>query len=99
MFRSLRSRVVWSQVLPVLLVLPVMGLVLIYTIERQIMIPRLAQTLQGDSRLLAEITSAEYELWGNPVLFEQMVSRVQMDQAIEVMFLDNHGFLLYSSDP
>lgn len=99
MFRTLRSRVIWSQVLPILLVLPVMGIVLIYTLEKQILIPRLAQTLQGDSRLLAEITSAEFELWGNPILFEQMVSRVQLDPAIQVMFLDNHGYLLYSSDP
>ncbi len=98
MLRSLRSRLILSQIVPILLVLPVMGLVLIYTLESQFLIPKLTQTLQGDSHLLAEITSAEFELWGNPILFEQMVSRVKLDPSIEVMFLDDKGFLLFSSD-
>ena len=77
MFRSLRSRLILSQILPILLVLPIAGLVLVYTLESQFLIPKLAQTLLGDSRLLAEISSAEFELWGNPVLFEKMISAGQ----------------------
>ena len=98
MFRTLRSRLVWSQIIPLVLVLPIMGLALIYTLESQILIPKLANTLLGDARLLAEISSSEYELWGNPVLFERLISRVQFDTAINVMFLDANGNLLFSSD-
>jgi two-component system, OmpR family, sensor histidine kinase BaeS len=98
MFRTLRQRLIWSQIIPLLIVLPVMGLVLIYTLESQFLIPRLAQNLMGDARLLSEISSSEFELWGNPVLFENLISRVQLDSAIRVMFLDSDGRLLYSSD-
>ena len=48
--------------------------------------------------LLAEISSAEFELWGDPILFENLISRVKLDPDIKVMFLDGQGTLLFSSD-
>ena len=98
MFRTLRQRLVWSQILPLLVALPLMGLMLAYTLEEQIIIPQLAKNLVGNARLLAEITSAEYELWGDPLLFRKLISRVQLDPSIQIMFLDGQGDLLYSSD-
>src|SRR5512141_853268 len=98
MFRTLRQRLIWSQILPLLLALPLMGVLLIYTLEGQILIPQLAKNLVSNARLLAEISGAEFELWGDPILFENMVSRVQLDPDIKVMFLDGQGTLLYSSD-
>jgi len=76
-----------------------MGVLLIYTLEGQILIPQLAKNLVNNARLLAEISSAEFELWGDPILFESLISRIQLDPDIQVMFLDNNGALLYSSDP
>ncbi len=98
MFRSLRRRLIWSQILPLLLVIPIMGVTLVYAIEKQFIIPQLAENLLGDSRLLAEVSGAEFELWGDPVLFEQLISRVKLDPAIQVMFLDSSGRILFSSD-
>ena len=98
MFRSMRQRLIWSQILPLLISLPLMGVLLVYTLEGQILIPQLAKNLVSDARLLAEISRAEFELWGDPILFESMISRVQLDTDIQVMFLDGQGTLLYSSD-
>jgi signal transduction histidine kinase len=98
MFRSLRQRLIWSQILPLLITLPLMGVLLVYSLEGQILIPQLAKNLLSDARLLAEISSAEFELWGEPVLFQSMISRVQLDSDVQVMFLDGQGTLLYSSD-
>ena len=98
MFRTLRQRLIWSQILPLLIALPLMGVLLIYSLERQILIPQLAKNLVNDARLLAEISNAEFELWGNPILFESLISRVQLDPDIQVMFLDGQGALLYSTD-
>jgi signal transduction histidine kinase len=99
MFRSLRQRLIWSQILPLLLALPLMGVLLIYSLEGQILIPQLAKNLVSNARLLAEISSAEYELWGDPTLFQNLIARIQLDPDIQVMFLDGQGTLLYSSDP
>src|SRR5512140_2650016 len=99
MFRTLRQRLIWSQILPLLLALPLMGILLIYSLGGQILIPQLTKNLVSNSRLLAEISSAEFELWGDPVLFENLISRVQLDPNIQVMFMDGAGTLLYSSNP
>ena len=98
MFRTLRQRLIWSQILPLLLALPLMGALLIYTLEGQILIPQLAKNLVSNARLLSEISSAEFELWGDPILFESLLSRIQLDSDIQVMFLDGQGELLYSSN-
>jgi len=98
MFRTLRQRLVWSQIIPLLLALPLMGVLLVYTLEGQVLIPQLAKNLVGDARLLAEISSAEFELWGDPILFENLISRIQLNPDIKVMFLDGQGTLLFSSD-
>jgi signal transduction histidine kinase len=99
MFRTIRRRIIFSQFLTFLIVLPLMGILLIYGLESRFMIPKLANNLIGDARLLSEISSAEYELWGNPILFENLISRVQLDPSIKVMFLDSSGRPLYSSNP
>jgi signal transduction histidine kinase len=98
MFRSLRQRLIWSQIFPLLITLPLMGVLLVYSLEGQILIPQLAENLVSDARLLAEISSAEFEIWGDPILFERLISRVQLSPDIQVMFLDGQGALLYSSD-
>lgn len=99
MFRTLRQRLVWSQVLPLLLILPLMGVLLVYSLEGQVLIPQLAKNLVGNARLLAEISNAEFELWGDPILFENLISRVQLSSDIQVMFLDGRGRILYSNNP
>ena len=98
MFRTIQRRLVFSQFIPLLIMLPVMGIMLIIGIESRFIIPKFANNLLGDARLLAEISSAEFELWGNPILFEKLISRVQLDPSIKVMFLTPKGRPLYSSD-
>ncbi len=98
MFRSLRNRLLFSHILPLVLIIPITAVGLAYILETQVLMPRLAQNLVGDARLLAEISRTEYDLWGSPILFERMLSRVQLDPALRVMFLSPQGYLLYSTE-
>ena len=99
MLRSLRNRLLFSHILPLVIIIPLMGVGLAYVLETQVLMPRLAQNLVGDARLLSEISRNEYDLWGNPVLFERMLSRIQLDPSLRVMFLTPEGYLLYSTEP
>ena len=81
MFRSLRNRLILSHILPLIVVSLLTGTALIYVLETRFLLPRLADNLVGDARLLAEISRSEYELWGNPVLFGRMLDRVGLDPA------------------
>jgi two-component system sensor histidine kinase BaeS len=96
--RSLRNRLILSHILPLIVVTLLTGVALIYLLETRFLLPRLAQNLLGDARLLTEISRAEYELWGNPVMFGRMLDRVSLDPSVRVMFLSPGGQMLYSSD-
>jgi signal transduction histidine kinase len=99
MFRSLRNRLLFSHILPLMIIIPLMGISLAYVLETQVLLPRLAQNIESDAKLLTEISRAEYDLWGNPLLFASLLSRIQLDPSLRVMFLTPQGRLLYSTDP
>jgi len=98
MLRSLRNRLILSHILPLIIVTLLTGFALIYVLETRFLLPRLADNLVGQARLLAEISRSEFELWGNPVLFGRMLDRVGLDPAVRVMFLGPDGQMLYSSE-
>ncbi len=98
MFRSLRNRLILSHILPLIVVSLLTGMALVYVLETRFLLPRLADNMVGDARLLAEISRSEFDLWGNPVLFGRMLDRVGLDPAVRVMFLDPEGQMLYSSE-
>ena len=39
MFRSLRNRLILSHILPALLIIPVMGIAMLYVLETQLVLP------------------------------------------------------------
>lgn len=98
MFRSLRARLIISHVLPLVIILPLLGVGLVYLLEHNFLLPELAQNLMGNARLLGEISRSEYEIAGNPLLFARMISRVKLDPDIKVEFLSSSGRLLFSSE-
>lgn len=98
MLRTLRGRLLLSHILPLILVIPLIGVGLMYVLESRVLLPRLAQNITGNARLLAEISRTEYDVWGNPLLIQNMLSRTQLDPALRVMFLTPSGGLLYSTD-
>ena len=71
---SLRNRLVLSHIVPMLIMIPLVGIALVYLLETQVLLPQLAAKLVGDARLLNEITRSEYELWGNPYFFQDRKS-------------------------
>ena len=56
MLRTLRGRFILSHVLPVLVIIPIMGIALMYVMETQILLPNLASELTGQATLMAELT-------------------------------------------
>jgi two-component system sensor histidine kinase BaeS len=97
MFQTLRSRLILSQILPLLIIIPVMASILTYILESQVLLPNMVRNLAGDARLLAEVSRANYELWGDPYYFELVLRQVQLEPAIEAMFIDPDGRVLYAS--
>ena len=63
MLRTLRNRLILSHVLPLLIIIPLMGVVIIYALETLVLLPSLSKELAGEASLLAEIASNQPEIW------------------------------------
>ncbi len=99
MLRSLRSRLVLSHALPLLVIMPIIGLVLTNLIETRVLIPSLSRALMTNAVLLANVTGDESELWTNPDYAEFYLTHLRHDISARVQFITPNGQLLASSDP
>lgn len=99
MLRTLRNRLIFSHVLPLLMIIPLMGIVIIYALETKVLLPRLSKELTGEARLLAEIASKQPDIWKNPDFAQDILSQARPYLAARVMWLAPDGRLLASSDP
>lgn len=78
MFQTLRSRLLLSHMLPLLLIIPLIGIVLVLVMENRIVLPSLAEELEEDARLLAEIAGRQTDIWKDPTEASRFL---QSDQA------------------
>lgn len=98
MIRSLRNRLIFSHILPILVTIPLAAIALFLVLETQFLLPSISENLSQEARYLAELSRAEFQLFGNPVIVSNLLNRVEIDPSIRVMFLDEDGTLLFSSD-
>jgi signal transduction histidine kinase len=99
MLRTLRSRFVLSHVLPLTIIIPVMGIALIYVLETQVLLDVLSQELEGQAMLSAKIAAGRPEIWREPEQAQAFVTEVGADVGTRVMLLDAQGKLLASTEP
>jgi two-component system sensor histidine kinase BaeS len=99
MLRTLRWRLVLSHVLPLLVIIPIIGIALIYVLETRIILATLAQELVSEANLMAKLARNDPDLWQNPALARAFIEDVSQDRTARVMLLDTTGRLIDSSDP
>lgn len=99
MFNTLRRRFILSHVLPLLVIVPIMGLALIYVLETQVVLPGLANELSEQAGLVAELSRDQPSVWSDPGQAQAFVARVSPQLTARLMALDVSGRLLASSDP
>ncbi len=97
MLRTLRSRFVLSHVLPLAIIVPVMGLALVYVLETQVLMGFLAQELEGQAVLAAKLAAGRPGIWHDAEQAQAFVCEVGRDLDTRVMLLDAHGALIASS--
>ena len=99
MLRTLRSRFVLSHVLPLAIIIPVMGIALIYVLETRVLLDALSRELEGEALLTARLAAGQPEIWHEPEQAQAFVAEIGADLDTRVMLLDDQGTLLASSDP
>jgi two-component system sensor histidine kinase BaeS len=99
MFSSLRGRLILSHILPLLVILPLTGLALVYTLETRIILDSLSSEVQSQAVLVAEIAADRAEIWHDPSQAQAFATFMNAQLDARVMLLDPGGHLLSSSDP
>ncbi|MBN1221109.1 MAG: HAMP domain-containing histidine kinase [Anaerolineae bacterium] len=98
MLRTLRWRLILSHVLPLLVIVPIIGIALIYVLETRIVLATLAQELMSEANLIAKLARSDPNLWEDPPQAQAFVDDVSQNRTARVMLLDTEGRLLASSD-
>ncbi|MEJ2753709.1 MAG: hypothetical protein P8169_13695 [Chloroflexota bacterium] len=98
MLNSLRKRLILSHLLPSLIIIPLIGILLIYVLESYFILPGLTRELRGDAILIAEIFGSRPETWQNPDTAASILLSASPNLDRRVMLLDSAGRLLASSD-
>jgi signal transduction histidine kinase len=98
MVQTLRWRLILSHVLPLAIIIPVMGLVLIYVLETQVLLDVLLQEVEGQALLAAKVAAGRSEIWSDPGRAQSFVTDLAADLVTRVMLIDTEGNLLASSE-
>ena len=98
MHNTLRRRLIISHMLPVLIILPLLGIVLIYVLDMQVAVPNLTREMAGQAALVAELVQDTPTVWADSTSAQDLVRRVSRHFDLRLMLLDQNGRLLASSD-
>jgi signal transduction histidine kinase len=99
MLQTLRARFVLSHVLPLAIIIPVMGIALVYVLETQVLLNVLSEELEGQALLAARIASDRPQIWHDAEQAQAFVAEVGTDVGTRVMLLDAQSHLLASTEP
>ena len=99
MFTSLRGRFILSHILPLLIVIPLLGMAVIYLVETRFLIPSLLSELEGNARLLSRVVEQDVTFWNDPDYARQLLGQIPASASGRLMLLDPNGMILASSDP
>lgn len=97
--KSLRSRLILNTLIPLLVIIPVTGILITYLLETQVFLGNITNELTRQAVLVADTASAYLEIWQDPVRAQAFVTRISPRLTAKVMLLDPEGRLIVSSDP
>ena len=97
--RTLRTRIIVSHILPLLIVLLLMGIALDYVLEVRILLPNLSDDLINKAKLFVEMTKNNQPIWDDPVAAQDYLDSIEPILDPFVMLLDLQGQILASTDP
>jgi signal transduction histidine kinase len=96
---TLRTRIILSHILPLLLVLLLIGVALDFVLETRILLPILSDELINEAKLFVEMTKNNLPIWDSSAAAQDYLNILEPILDPFVMLLDSQGKLLASTDP
>ncbi len=96
--RSLRARLIISHMIPLIIVIPLVGVALTYLLETQVLLAGSSNELELQAALVAEAAAQNPQIWYNPLQAAAFVSQVGGRLSARMMMLSADGHLLATND-
>jgi two-component system sensor histidine kinase BaeS len=96
--RSLQSRFIISHILPVIVVVPLIGLILIYLLETQIILTQVSQDISDKAHLIAETVNGRPEMLQDANEAETFIDGVSIYIEEKVFLFGPNGEMLASNE-
>ena len=96
---SLRGRLLVSHILPIVLLVPLVGLALIYLLETRLIIPTLANEMIDQGLLVARLTKDHPEVWKSSAAAQALLDSVNFQRPTRIGLLTSDQVLLATSRP
>jgi len=97
--RSLRTRLLISHTLPLIIIILLTGFALDYLVETQILLPNIADELTNEAKLLSELTSLQSDLWEDSETAQAYLTTLEPLMEAHVTLFDDQGKYLASTEP
>jgi signal transduction histidine kinase len=98
MLKTLRSQLIFSHILPSLITIPLMGIILVYFLESQIILPRLENQLADDTVIIVKLLRLQPQIFKDPEVARSLISDLPLNTVTRVMIIDPGGMLLASTE-
>jgi len=96
---SLRGRFVLSHILPLLIIIPILGIALVYILETEVLLRNMSSDLTSMATLIARLSANQTGVWSDPAQAQTFVDRASSQLDVRMLLFDRQGRLLASSDP
>src|SRR5512133_1975165 len=97
--RSLRSRLIVSHILPLVILIPAIGFGLFSLIRTQVLLANISSEMTHQAALVAAMASDYYEVWYDPGRADAFVRSISPSLMANITLIDSSGRILVSSDP
>ncbi len=94
---NLRWRFILGNVLPTLIILPLLGLILVFSVESLIFIPRYSSEIEAEINLIVELLQHDPSVLENSDHAQAFVDEYIKEAPWRLMLLDPNGIILASS--
>ena len=98
MFRNLRNRLALSHTLPILVFVPLLGLMLLYQLERRYFLDSLAKELAVQGSLIATLTRSDPAIWRDPTVANRVLNNFQNQIPANIELIDEQAIRLAANN-